>query len=241
MSACAQPVAFDASMQTSFACRGREPTGGLITRLLYRSVGALLMCAYNAAMADMYMQPVPMVYPDTPPVNVAFYFPGGGPLERFTGHPDNWYGVFRAFMAPGSSYAIVFCHEGDPARVRLHALDGNPLHGVVQSHVELRPARADFVLGPCPAYDVLVRLPHEARTPYVYLMLEWQAPAGEANHPLPVLLQVVSIFQRHEQMGRGRRWWWPFHTDSVTPPSPLQSRRPVELPFPVWTPPWEQR
>lgn len=188
----------------------------------------------GAAMTDMRTSPVPMVYPDTRPARVAFYFPGESLHKCFAGQRDNWYGVCRAFMTPGRSFVIVFCHEGDPAGVRLHAMDGNPLSGVVQSRIELRPARTGLVLGPWPAYDVAVRLPARACTSYVYLVLEWQAPPGGVNRPLTVSVQVVSITPR---LGRETTATSSgcAALDAMKPARPPSLRQPVELPFPVWT------
>lgn len=125
----------------------------------------------GATMTDMRTSPVPMVYPDTRPARVAFYFPGESLHKCFAGQRDNWYGVCRAFMTPGRSFVIVFCHEGDPAGVRLHAWAAIPLPEwcrAASSCDRLAPVSCS---GPWPAYDVAVRLPARACTSYVYLVL----------------------------------------------------------------------
>lgn len=196
----------------------------------------MLVLVWHRASAHLYEVPTAVIYPDAPPA-YAFFFKPGGPLERFTGDPHSRYAVCHVWLVPGANHAIRLRHEADPARIRVHALDAHPFERVRKS-IELHPTRFQEWFWHSAVYEVIVRLPDSAREPGSYLLIEWR-PTAVDEEPPRLTVQVLSMGERDTLTGRGRSRWW-FGRDSVVPPSPLQSQRPVELPSRAWNTPWER-
>lgn len=197
----------------------------------------MLVLVWHRASAYLYEVPTTVIYPDAPPA-FAFFFKPGGPLERFTGNPDSRYAVYHVWLVPGATHGIRLRHEADPARIRVYALDAHPF-GRVHNSVELYPTPIQDWFWSSVVYEVIVRLPDSATQSGSYLLIEWR-PTSVSEEPPRLRVQVVSMGEREMLMGRGRSRWWHFGHDSVLPPSPLQTQRPIELPYRAWSTPWER-
>lgn len=195
----------------------------LVVLLLAGTLGAAAAASFNGP-------PAITVYPDDYPVDVSFFFPAGGPLERFTGRPGAWYAIYRTPMYPGRPYDLILEHAGDPVRMKLFALDNHPFDRVsVKSELNLR--RIDGWQGSHEhAYAATIALPRDSSVYGVYLLLEWMPPLGQ-DRPLPVSLQLLSADPR-PQMGQGRGWWAPWAEKNVKSPLQSQNRKPFEIPVP---------
>lgn len=201
-----------------------------------RGVGAMLMLICHRAWADFYEAPVAVIYPDAPPA-YAFFFNSGGPLERFTGAAHSRYALCRVWLIRGANHVIRVQHDVDPSRIRMYALDAHPFERV-RTSIELHPARLQGWFWHSAVYEVFVRLSDSAAEPGSYVLIEWR-PTTVDEQPPRVTVQLISMGEREALMGRGRSRWW-FGRDSVVPPSPLQTQRPIELPSPEWGTPWER-
>jgi len=188
----------------------------------------------GGAAASFNGPPAITVFPDDYPVDVSFFFPAGGPLERFTGRPGAWYAIYRTPMYPGRPYDLILEHEGDPGRMNIFALDNHPFDKVsVKSNLTLR--KIDGWAGSSDsAYAVTIMLPRDASVYGIYLLLEWMPPPGK-DRPLPVSMQLLSSDPRL-QMGWGRTWSFPWADQSVKSPLQSQSVIPYEIPVPRWNP-----
>lgn len=188
----------------------------------------IFLILVGPAFADFEGPPVVVVTPDAFPTNVSFFFPAGSPLERFTNQRDAWYAIYQTSLYPGYPYSIILRHNGDPSRVKLFALDKHPFDRVSMK-MELRMKIAEmpsYIHGKAaPAYDTLVSIPENSKVPGIFLLVEW-SPQINNDKPLPVSIQILSTGSS-QLMGRGRTWkgFWNWNTRS-----PLQDRRPVELP-----------
>jgi hypothetical protein len=172
--------------------------------------------------------PVVYLYPDSMPVQVNLFFPGGSPLERFTSQRDAWYAIYQTSLYPGYPYRIIIRHNGDPGRVKLYAMDNHPFDRVsVKMQLVMKRVDPTYHTYKWPSYEATVSLPERARYADLFLLLEWLPPAG-SDRPLPVSIQVVSTGYG-QLMGRGRQWG---RADSLIPESSMQSGRPVVIPFP---------
>lgn len=177
--------------------------------------------------------PAITVRPDDFPVDVAFFFPAGGPLERFTGRPGAWYAIYRTPMYPGRVYDLILEHNGDPGRMKIFALDNHPFDQVsVKFELPLRKIDGWGGSSSGFAYAATIRLPGDATVYGVYLLLEWRPPPGK-DRPLPVSMQLLSSDPRW-QTGQGRTWSYPSADKSLK--SPLQSQNGTlhEIPVPRW-------
>ena len=196
------------------------------------SLAAVLLSIAGSASANMLFNgpPAITVFPDDFPVDVSFFFPAGGPLERFTGRPGAWYAIYRTPMYPGRPYDLIVEHKGDPGRMKLFALDSHPFdHVTVKSELPLRKID-DWAGSSDSAYSATIMLPRDSSVYGIYLLLEWMPPLGK-DRPLPVSMQLLSSGPR-PQMGQGRAWSFPWADKSVK--SPLQSHNgnPLEIPVP---------
>lgn len=190
---------------------------------------ALAAAGEKPAQAAFAGPPAMAVYADDFPLDVAFFFPAGGPLERFTGRPGAWYALYRMSLYPGRPYDLILTHHGDPGRMRVYALDNHPFDWVsVKAELGMRKAGGWHDPEGTP-YIATIALPRDAAVHGIYLLLEWSPPPGR-DRPLPVSLQLLSMETR-PWTGQGRSGWWP-REESVN--SPLQSlnRNPYEIPVP---------
>lgn len=189
----------------------------------------LSVAAAVPAAAFLNAPPAIPVYPDDYPVEVAFFFPAGGPLERFTARPGAWYAIYRMPMYPGVPYDLLLTHAGDPARMKVFALDNHPFDKVAVRHElpfrkqEARDSRESL-------YAATISTPRDTFLYGVYLLLEWSPPTQEA-HPIPVTLQALTS-PRGPHGGRGRPWGRPAPESGVESPLQSQGRNPLEIPLP---------
>jgi len=196
------------------------------------SLAAVLLSIAGSATADTLFNgpPAITVFPDDFPVDVSFFFPAGGPLERFTGRPGAWYAIYRTPMYPGRPYDLILEHTGDPGRMKLFALDNHPFDKVtVKSELPLGKING-WDGSSDSAYAAKIMLPRDSSVYGIYLLLEWMPPPGK-DRPLPVSMQLLSSDPR-PQMGQERTWSFPWADKSVK--SPLQSHdgNPYEIPVP---------
>lgn len=169
------------------------------------------------------------LFPDDFPSNVPFFFPSGGPLERFTGKPGAWYALYRAAMYPGRPYDLLLWHPGDPDRLKIFALDGHPF-GPVSVRQEIRLRRIDGRHSPGGLYTALVQIPRDSAEYGIYLLLEWFPPAGRIR-PLQADLQILSA-DRAPPWGGLRPWWRSGADRGVESPLQQERRRIYEIPVP---------
>jgi hypothetical protein len=197
------------------------------------ALAAVLLSIAGSAPANALFNgpPAITVYPDDFPVDVAFFFPAGGPLERFTGRPGAWYAIYRTPMYPGRPYDLILEHKGDPGRMKIFALDNHPF-GKVSVKQELRLRKFEFGYASGPIYGVTISIPRDSAVYGLYLLLEWNPPAGD-DRPVPVELQVLTA-ERSPLWGQGRPWPWGRSGPDKGVESPLQSqnRDPYEIPVP---------
>jgi hypothetical protein len=189
----------------------------------------------GGAAASFNGPPAITIFPDDPPVDVSFFFPAGGPLERFTGRPGAWYAIYRTSMYPGRPYDLILQHSGDPGRMKLFALDNHPFERVsVKSELPLR--KIEVWLGSqASAYVSTVMLPRDASASGIYLLLEWAPPLGH-DKPLPVTILMLSVDPR-PQMRQVLTWWVPWADNGVKSPLHSLNRNAFEIPVPRWDPP----
>ncbi len=190
---------------------------------------ALAAAGEQPAQAAFAGPPAIPVYADDFPLDVAFFFPAGGPLERFTGRPGAWYALYRMALDPGRPYDLVLIHRGDPGRMRVYALDNHPFDRVsVKAELGMQKAEGWRDREGTP-YVATIALPRDAAVREIYLLLEWSPPPGR-DRPLPVSLQLLSM-ETQSWAGQERSWERRWGT-SVK--SPLQSRirGPYEIPVP---------
>ncbi|HZW36440.1 MAG TPA: hypothetical protein VFF01_05820 [Candidatus Deferrimicrobiaceae bacterium] len=200
---------------------------------------ALLMAwaMAGSAAASFNGPPAITVFPDDYPADVSFFFPAGGPLERFTGRPGVWYAIYRAPLYPGRPYDLILEHKGDPERLKIFALDNHPFDKVtVKSEILLRKIDG-WADSSDAAYVARIILPRDASVYGIYLLLEWMSPPGK-DGPLPVTMQVLSWDPR-PQTGEGRMWSLPWVDKSVKSPLQSQNGNPHEIPVPRRVPPGE--
>ncbi len=189
-------------------------------------IAVLSLAAVTFSHADG--PPAAYLYPDSVPVHGNLFFPGGSPLERSTGQRDAWYAIYQTSLYPGYAYAIIVRHKGDPARMRLYAMDNHPFDKVsVKIQLALKRVDSAYNNYKEPSYQAAVSLPEKARSTNLFLLLEWLPPTGH-NRPVPVSMQVVSTGYG-QLMSRGSQWG---RKDGWKPESALQGRRPVVIPVP---------
>ncbi len=194
---------------------------------------ALAAAGETSAHAAFAGPPAIPVYADDYPLDVAFFFASGGPLERFTGRPGAWYAVYRMSLDPGRPYELIRAHHGDPGRMRVYALDNHPF-GRVSVKTELGMRKADGWRDPRGTpYIATIALPRDAAVRGIYLLLEWSPPPGR-DRPLPVSLQLLSA-DAQPWADRGRSWGRPWD-ESVKSPLQSQNRNPYEIPVPRQNP-----
>lgn len=201
-------------------------------RWLAASTAAVLLLCGMEGQASAYGNgpPAITVFPDDFPADVSFFFPAGGPLERFTSRPGAWYAIYRTPLYPGRPYDLILEHSGDPTRIKIFALDNHPFERV-SVKAELHPVKAEGRRHSSgTAYVATIALPRDSAVYGVYLLMEWNPPPGE-NKPLPVSLQVLSVETR-PRMGQGRTWWWPWADNNVNRPLQSQNRNPHVIPVP---------
>jgi len=184
----------------------------------------------GAAQAQMAFDipPAITVYPNDFPVGASFFFPSGGPLERFTGRPGAWYAIYRLPMYPGRPYELLLGHDGDPSRMKVYAMDAHPFGKVnVKFEVPMRRLEAVSAGSHHPVYAATLATPRDISAFGIYLLLEWDPPAG-AGKPIPVMLQTLSVTEAPYSFPR---WWFKPQRELE---SPLQSqhRAPYEVPLP---------
>jgi hypothetical protein len=193
--------------------------------------GAVLALCLAAAPATGFGSGPPAIplFPDGPPVEVAFFFPSGGPLERFTARPGAWYAIFRLPMSPGRPYDVVIGHAGDPARMKVFALDNHPFDpAAVKQELLFRKSGSDDPSWTY--YGSAVSLPRDSAVYGIFLLLEWNPPPGK-DGPIPVEMQATSA-DRFPQAGRGGTWWQARPGFVVESPLQSRSREPVEIQVP---------
>ncbi|MBI5906254.1 MAG: hypothetical protein HZB86_12045 [Deltaproteobacteria bacterium] len=192
---------------------------------------ALLLTIAGAAFADapFHGPPAITVYPDEYPTDVAFFFPAGGPLERFTARPGAWYAVYRTPMYPGRPYDLLVGHSGDPARLKVFALDNHPF-GKVSVKQELRLRKYESGNGAESIYGGTISIPRDSAVYGLYLLFEWNPPPGD-DRPLPVELQLLTA-DRGPVWGRSRPWWRSGADRGVESPLQSQGHDPYEIPVP---------
>jgi hypothetical protein len=196
------------------------------------ALAAVLHVFAGNAPADTLFNGAPAitVSPDEYPVDAYFFFPAGGPLERFTGRPGAWYAIFRSPMYPGRPYDLILVHNGDPGRMKVFALDNHPFDKVsVKSELPLRKIDG-WADSSDSAYAATILLPRDASVHGIYLLLEWMPPPGK-ERPLPVSMQVLSPDPRW-QMGQGRNWSFPAADQRVKSPLQRKTGVPHEIPVP---------
>lgn len=181
------------------------------------------------AQADFAGPAAVAVYADDFPLDVTFFFPAGGPLERFTGRPGAWYALYRMSLYPGRPYDLVLTHRGDPGRMRVYALDNHPFDRVsVKADLGMQKAEGWQDPGGTP-YVAAIALPRDSAVHGIYLLLEWTPPPGR-DGPLPVSLQLLSMETR-PWTGHERTWGRPWDR-SVKSPLQSRNRNPYEIPVP---------
>jgi hypothetical protein len=188
----------------------------------------LLTVLPAAGEAGVYPEAIPVVriIPDDFPVDAAFFFPSGTPIERFTGRRGAWYALYRVRLDPGAPYEVVLGHTGDPARMRLFAMDNHPFDQV-SVKMELRISKVDmWHHSERKFYSSMISLPRNAAIDSLYLLLEWNPPAGK-DRPIPLVIQVLSIDPYEIEYRRARER----HGDKVK--SPIQSQAPPVYEIPV--------
>jgi hypothetical protein len=198
------------------------------------ALAAVLLSIAGSAPTNAFYNgpPAIMIQPDDFPVDVAFFFPAGGPLERFTGRPGAWYAIYRTPMYPGRPYDLILEHKGDPGRVKLFALDNHPFDKVTVKF-ELPLRKIDGWGGASDSvYATTITLPRDSSVYGIYLLLEWMPPLGK-DRPLPVSMQLLSSDHR-QQMGPGRTGSSPWAEKSVRSPLQSQNFNPYEIPVPRW-------
>ncbi len=190
---------------------------------------ALAAAGEKPAQAAFAGPPAVAVYADDFPLDVAFFFPAGGPLERFTGRPGAWYALYRLSLDPGSPYDLILTHRGDPGRMRVYALDNHPF-GRVSVKAELARQKAEgWHDHEGTRYVATIALPRDAAVAGIYLLLEWSPPPGR-DRPLPVSLQLLSM-EAQPWTGQERSWEGPWDR-SVKSPLQSRNRGPYEIPVP---------
>jgi hypothetical protein len=198
------------------------------------ALAAVLLAIAGNAPADTLFNGAPAitVFPDEYPVDASFFFPAGGPMERFTGRPGAWYAIYRSPMHPGRPYDLILEHNGDPGRMKIFALDNHPFD-IVSIKYELPLRKIDGWAGSSDsAYAATFMLPRDASVHGIYLLLEWMPPPGK-DRPLPVSMQVLSSDPR-SQTGQGRTGSSPRAEKSVKSPLQSQNADPHEIPVPRW-------
>jgi hypothetical protein len=161
--------------------------------------------------------PAVAIFPDDLPLSAGFHFAGGGAAERFTGNRDAWYAIYRLVMRRGISYNLLVSHDGERDRLRVYALDAHPFGEVRMKH-ELKLAGdggIGFRPGEMRRYNVGMALPDDIPAAEVFLLLEW-LPRFDKNRPMPVSLQVLTMFPG-QRPGNRRLFFW----ESVPSPDPL--------------------
>lgn len=189
---------------------------------------ALAAAGEKPAQAAVAGPPAIAVYPDDFPLDVAFFFPAGGPLERFTGRPGAWYALYHLSLDPGSPYDLILTHHGDPGRMRVYALDNHPF-ARVSVKAELGMQKAGWHDPEGTPYVATIALPRDAAVHGIYLLLEWSPPPGR-DRPLPVSLQLLSMETR-PWTGQESSWGQPWDR-SVKSPLQSRNRSPYEIPVP---------
>ncbi len=203
--------------------RGHAKRSGLVLAIL------LLLSFFGDGRAYNDGPPVAALYPDDLPIHTNFFFPAGSPLERFTNQKDAWYAIYQTSLYPGYAYAVLLRHKGDPARMRVYALDNHPFDKVSMKYeLVMRRVDAPYDQGyKGPLYEAVISLPEKARTRGIFLLLEWRPNMGN-DKPVPVSIQVLSTGYG-QLMGRGRKWNQPYKWKTE---SQMQGGRPVVLPVP---------
>lgn len=171
------------------------------------TIAAILLSFSGAttAHADYSAPPAIELYPDEYPVGVAFFFPAGYPLERFTSQPGVWYAIYRIPMRPGRPYDILLSHAGDPSRMKVYALDNHPFDKVLVKY-EINLRRLEFGGKQNAVYGTTISTPPYSAANSVYLLLEWTSPISD-ERPIPLVLQVLSsmpIYMSEDR--RDLRW-----------------------------------
>ena len=143
----------------------------------------LLLCVGQTVRAGFDSPPAITVYPNDDPVGVAFFFPSGSPLERFTGRPGAWYALYRLPMFPGRTYRLLLGHDGDPARMKAYAMDDHPFGKVgVKLELPLRKV-ASGPAGANPVYAVPLAIPAVLNAVF--------AATGKRVRSLPLLPETL--------------------------------------------------
>lgn len=173
--------------------------------------------------------PVAALYPDDLPIHANFFFPAGSPLERFTNQKGAWYAIYRTSLRPGYAYAVVLRHKGDPARMRVYALDNHPFDKVyMKFELVMRRVDTPYNAGyKGPVYETVISLPEKAGTRGIFLLLEWRSYTG-SDKPFPVSIQILSTGYG-QLMGRGRKLNQSYKWKTE---SSMRGGRPVVLPVP---------
>lgn len=214
-----------------------------LRRFMAATVILLSCLSTPGSHAGISAPPAITLYPDDYPLGVAFFFPSGGPLERFTSRPGAWYAIYRMPLYPGRPYDVLLGHAGDPARMKVYALDNHPFD-VVSIKYELNLRRLEFGGRRNTLYGTTISTPPDSAAYGVYLLLEWIPPMSN-ERPIPVVLQVLSSESGYRQdslrdlhpswHGSWQRPWNDLHIES-----PLQSqnnRNIIVIPLPrseIW-------
>ena len=169
------------------------------------------------------------LYPDEYPLGVAFSFPAGGQPERYFGQPGTWYAMYRMPIYPGKAYDVLLAHAGDPSRLRIYALDGNPFERLSGKY-ELTLRRMESGSSHNLVYETTIATSSDSTAKRIYLLLEW-LPQVNNEMPVPVVLQAVSSeFANYMPEACSSRYW-SWHNECQQPlngahiESPLQSEK----------------
>jgi hypothetical protein len=187
---------------------------------------AILLVVLFALEVHAFFDVVPMVTlgPEEPPARVTFYFPAGGPLERFTSKPDAWYSLYRLPLYLNQPYAILLSHEEEAERIRVFALDRSPFD-MPSMKYELRMARLDwqpFDRQNVHGYESIVSLPPDSAVPGIYLLVEWTPSPKPNAKPPSLLLQVLTVNSSYMDRRRPHRSWWSLgNSGSFIGPKPV--------------------
>jgi hypothetical protein len=195
----------------------------LARRLL---IAWLLSAGLAQAQVGFDAPPAITVYPNDVPVAATFFFPSGSPLERYTGRPGAWYAIYRLPLYPGRPYELLLGHEGDPARMKVYALDEHPF-AKVKVKFEIPLHRLEVGARLPPTYAATIATPRDAAAFGIYLLLEWDPPAGK-DKPIPVILRTLAV---PDSLYSTPSWWFlPRH--GLESPLQSQHRAPLEVPLP---------
>jgi len=190
---------------------------------------SLYMLVFPLAPGEAFAQsnaiPVITIFPDDTPLDAAFFFPSGSPLERFTGRPGAWYALYRVALSPGYPYEVILGHRGDPGRIKVFALDNHPF-APVSVKIELHFSKVEWWHhSDHEFYTAKVSLPRNAAVDSIYLLVEWNPPIGK-DRPIPLHIQILSIDPSYEVEQRPSRGGYGVK-------SPLQSQKPTIYEVPV--------